>query len=268
MVRKSILITGVYGLVGSVIYKQLQKSPDKFEIFGMDQSSEMSDRVSSEEAIKIPDTHFHQSDLSDIIRLTQLFKGIHTIVHLAADPNTDASWASVLENNICGTYNVLEAAKRAQVARVVVASTIQVSTGHFRLTKPYKHIATGDFDKLPDDFEPLKTTEASWPINLYAASKVFAETLARVYSSSSDLSCLCIRIGAVNARDEHPEHLNSIYCSRNDMGRLAEYCIEAPTSLKFETYYAMSDNKYLWTDMENARNSLGFIPEDRSGYYP
>lgn len=267
MAKKSILITGIYGLVGSVICKQLQKSPDDYDIYGIDQSAGKSDRVSKEEAISLPPTHFSQSGLSDIESLKKKFEGIHTVVHMAADPNTEAPWESVLENNICGTYNVLEASKRANVRRVIVASTIQVSTGHFRRTEPYRHIANGNFDKVPEGFEPLKTTEASWPVNLYAASKVFAETLARVYSSTYDLSCLCIRIGAVNAGDEHPEHLNSLFCSRNDMGRLAERCILAPESLKFEVYYAMSDNKHLWVDMENAKQTLGFVPEDKSSYY-
>lgn len=267
MAKKSILITGIYGLVGSVIYKQLQKSPDDYAVYGMDLSTENSERVSKDEAISLPPTHFFQSDLSDIDSLSKSFEGMHTLVHMAADPNTEAPWESVLENNICGTYNVLEASKRAKVQRVIVASTIQVSTGHFRETEPYKHIANGNFDNVPDGFESLKTTEASWPVNLYAASKVFAETLARVYSSSSGLSCLCIRIGAVNAGDEHPEHLNSLFCSRNDMGRLAEHCILAPESLKFEVYYAMSDNKHLWVDLKNAKQSLGFVPEDTSRYY-
>ncbi len=267
MAKKSILITGIYGLVGSVIYKQLHKSPDNYAVYGVDLSAENSDRVSRDEAISLDPKHFYQSDLSDIESLSKMFEGIHTVVHMAADPNTEAPWESVLKNNICGTYNVLEASKRAKVRRVVVASTIQVSTGHFRRTEPYKHIANGDFDKVPEGFESLKTTERSWPVNLYAASKVFSETLARVYSSSSDLSCLCIRIGTVNAGDKHPEHLNSIYCSRNDMGRLAEHCILAPESLKFEVYYAMSGNKHLWVDMENAKQSLGFVPEDKSNYY-
>jgi NAD+ dependent glucose-6-phosphate dehydrogenase len=266
MAKKSILITGVYGLVGSVIYKSLLKSKDDYELFGMDRSSTMSDRVSEEEAIEVPKAQFFQSDLSDIERLTAIFQGKHSIVHMAGNPNTDANWDSLLENNICGGYHVLEAAKRAGVKRVVLASTIQVSTGYARWVEPYKSIAAGEFDKVPETFDSLKTTDATWPINLYAASKVFCETLARVYSSTSDLSCICLRIGAVNSRDEHPNHLSPVFCSQNDIGRLAECCINAPDSLKFDIFYGMSANKYLWPDIANAEKNVGYKPEDKSGY--
>ena len=266
MAKKSVLVTGVYGLVGSVIYKRLLKSPEAFEVMGMDRSSTMSDRVSPEEAIVVPSDKFVQSDLADIDKLTNIFEGKHTIVHMAGNPNTDAGWDSLLESNISGAYHVLEAAKRAGVSRVVLASTIQVSTGYARFVEPYKYIPTGEFDKVPDNFDPIKTKDATWPINLYAASKVFAETLARVYSSSSDLSCICLRIGAVNSRDEHPKHLRPLYCSQNDIGRLAECCVNAPESLKFDIFYGMSANKYLWPDISNANEAIGYVPEDQSGY--
>jgi len=266
MAKESILITGVYGLVGSIIYKRLLKSPEAFEVFGMDRSSHMSDRVSKEEFIEVPADRFFQSDLADIDRLIKLFEGKDTVVHMAGNPNTEASWDSLLENNICGGYHVLEAAKRAGVSRVVLASTIQVSTGYARFVEPYKYIPVGEFDKVPETFDPIKTTDAPWPINLYAASKVFCETLARVYSSSSDLSCICLRIGAVNSKDEHPKHLSPLYCSQNDIGRLAECCINAPDSLKFDIFYGMSANKYLWPDIANAEKAVGYIPEDKSSY--
>lgn len=266
MAKKSVLVTGVYGLVGSVIYKRLQKSPEAFEVFGMDRSSIMSDRVAPEEAIEVPADKFFQSDLADIDKLTNIFEGKHTVVHMAGNPNTDAGWDSLLENNICGAYHVLEAAKRARVSRVVLASTIQVSTGWARFVEPYKYIPIGEFHKVPETIDPIKTTDATWPINLYAASKVFGETLARAYSSSSDLSCICIRIGAVNSRDEHPKHLSPLYCSQNDIGRLAECCINAPESLKFDIFYGMSGNKYLWPDISNAKKTVGYVPEDQSCY--
>ena len=266
MAKKTVLITGVYGLVGSAIYRRLLKSPEKYEVYGMARRAVPSERVSDVQTLQIPESHFLLSDLSDLKALTQDFEGMDTVVHMAADPNTEAPWDSVLKNNIEAGYHMFEAAKRAGVRRVVCASTIQVSTGHFRNREPYKSIWEENYRQVPDSIEPLKTTERPWPINLYAASKVFAETLARVYSSSSDLSCLCLRIGAVNAEDEITEsRLQSIFCSQNDVARLTEACIQAPDTLKFDIFYGMSQNKYLWTDIENAASHVGYIPADGRG---
>lgn len=267
MGKRSILITGVYGLVGSAIYRQLAKQPDQYEVFGMARRAQPSDRVAAEEAIQVPESHFIKSDLSNLEALAEEFQGMDTIVHMAADPNTEAPWESVLKNNIEVAYHVFEAAKRAGVRRVVYASTIQVSTGYYKWVEPYSDIRAGKYENVPDSFETVKTTDPPWPVNLYAASKVFGETLARVYGSSSNLSCLCIRIGAVSSGDTIVEPFwGPIFCTQNDIGRLAEKCIQAPDTLKFEIFYGMSRNKYSWTDIENAAREIGYRPEDKIGY--
>ena len=266
MVKKSILITGVYGLVGSSIYKRLIEKSGKYEVFGMARRRQASDRVAREEAIEVPDDHFFISDLSDQDGLTSAFQGIDCVVHLAANPNTEAPWESLIKNNMEGTYHVFEAAKRAGVSRVIYASTIQVSTGYVLNVEPYKSIMAGKFENLPESFDPVKTTDTPWPINLYAASKVFGETLARMYSSTTDLSCLCLRIGAVKSMDEKIEKLIPVSCTKNDIARLTECCIQAPNTLKFDIYYGMSNNDYRWVEMENAARNVGYVPEDTISY--
>ena len=161
---------------------------------------------------------------------------------------------------------MFEAARRAGVRRVIYASTIQVSTGWALNVEPYKSIRDGQLENVPESFEPLKTSEVAWPVNLYASSKVFGETLARMYSSTTDLSCICLRIGAVNSMDEKLEHLIHISCTQNDIARLTECCIQAPDTLKFDIYYGMSNNKYLWPDIKNAARNVGYEPEDTFTY--
>lgn len=266
MAKKSILITGVNGLVGNAIYRWLVKQPDKYNVFGLDRQAERSTRVAEGEGMAVPQSHFFQSDLSSIEKLTACFKDIDSVVHMAADPNTEASWESVLHNNMEGGYHVFEAAKIAGVKRVVYASTVQVVTGYARCEEPYKSIAECHFENVPESFEPLKATQRAWPINLYAASKVFGETLAQVYSSSTDLSCLCIRIGSVNSEDEIIPKLIPVSCTQRDISRLAECCIQAPASLKFDIFFGMSRNQHAWTDMENAARKIGYEPIDEIGF--
>jgi NAD+ dependent glucose-6-phosphate dehydrogenase len=266
MAKKRILITGVYGLVGSSIYKLLLSKPDLYDVYGMARRRKRSDRVAEEEAVDIPEDKFFASDLSDMTVLEDAFEGIDTVIHMAADPNTEAPWESVLKNNIEGGYHMFEAARKAGVKRVIYASTIQVSTGWALNVEPYKSIRALEFDKVPDSFDRLKTSEVAWPVNLYASSKVFGETLARMYSSTHDMSCICLRIGAVNSMDEKMDHLIPLSCTKNDIARLTECCIQAPDTLKFDIYYGMSNNQYLWPDIKNAEENVGYVPEDSFRY--
>ncbi|MBH54568.1 MAG: hypothetical protein CMI18_09515 [Opitutaceae bacterium] len=266
MSKRSILITGVYGLVGSSIYRHLISQPTQYEVYGMARRKQSSIRVTKEEAIEIPASHFILSDLSDLESLEIDFAEIDTVVHMAANPNTEAPWESVLKNNVVGTYHVFEAAKRAGVRRVIYASTIQVSTGYALEVEPYKSIRAGNFENVPESFEKLTPEKPNWPVNFYAASKAMGETLARMYCSRSNLSIHCLRIGAVNSMDEKIEKLVPISCTKADIARLAECCIQAPNTVKFEVFYGMSDNDYRWPDLENAKKKVGYVPQDKIGF--
>ena len=263
MARKSILITGVYGLVGSCVYRHLIEKPEQYDVYGMDRNGQTSTRVHKDEVADVPETHFFHSDLSDISVLEQAFQNIDTVIHMAADPNSEAPWESVLENNIEGSYHLFEAAKRAGVRRVIYASSIQVSFGYYFNVEPYKSIREGNYENVPAAFERITSDDPTWPVNLYGASKVFGEALARMYSSTSDLSCICIRMGGVHSKDKVPKPVASNACTRNDMVRLIEHCIQSSDTLDFEIFYGTSNNDLQWTDNKNAAEKRGYVPEDK-----
>ena len=56
-----------------------------------------------------------RADIADFDQMAPAFEGIDAVVHMAGQPSTSASWEEVHEQNIVGTYNVLEAARRAGV---------------------------------------------------------------------------------------------------------------------------------------------------------
>jgi nucleoside-diphosphate-sugar epimerase len=103
------------------------------------------------------------------------FTGQDTVVHLAADPRHTAPWASLLPNNIIGTYNVLQAAQEAGCRRVILASSLHAVLGYGP-----EVVVRGDMPPRPAD--------------LYGASKAWAEALGHVYAQRG-LSVLCVRIG-------------------------------------------------------------------------
>jgi len=263
MERQSILITGVYGLVGSCLYRRLARMPDRYIVHGMDRHRIQSTRVCAEEVAAVPESHFIQADLSDLSILEKAFQGMDTVVHLAGDPNADASWESVRKNNIEGTYHVFEAARRAGVFRVVFASSIHVSFGYFYHSEPYKSIREGRFEKVPQTFDRISASDPTWPISHYGSSKVFGESLARAYSSEDKMSCLCLRLGGVHSMDRVPKSVIPNACTRNDVGRLLEHCIQAKDTIEFEIFYGLSDNDYRWVDIDHAKKKVGYVPQDR-----
>lgn len=263
MSPKKVLITGVAGLIGYATYRWLRRHPERYELYGLDQSRSLSDRVPPDWAFEIPAERFFQCDLLDAAGLDRAVQGMEAVVHLAADP-AGRGWESLLHNNIIGAYNVFEASRLAGVKRIVAASTIQVSTGNMQ-EEPYRAIVEGRTAEVPADFPKVGGLDLPRPRNLYAASKVWSESLAQVYAFSHGMSCLCVRPGWVVAEDRSPRADSAhLWCSQADMAQLIQRCLDAPADLRFAIYYGMSDNQWRWVDLEEARLQVGYQPADRA----
>ncbi len=79
------------------------------------------------------------------------------------------------------------------------------------------------------------------------------------------MSVICLRIGAVNLEDRplSPRQF-SVWCSQRDVAQMVERCIAAPESLRFDIFYAVSDNKWSYRDVAHARDVVGYLPQDRA----
>lgn len=261
---KNVLITGVYGLIGGEVYLALQSQPDRYRVYGLARRRHPSERSSQSRKLEIPDARFILSDMSDLDTLVAAMRDIDVVVHLAADPRADAPWESVLHSNIIGTRNVFEAARICGVERVVYASSVMVSWGYFA-DEPYKSIFEGHYDALsPADIPKITHEWPTRPTDLYPASKVWGEALARVYADTRGLSVICLRIGWVN--DEDAPHTfgwaRAVWCSKRDIVQLVERSIQAPADLRFDIFYGLSNNTWNWVDIEHATDVLGYAPQD------
>jgi hypothetical protein len=77
------------------------------------------------------------------------------------------------------------------------------------------------------------------------------------------MSVLCVRIGRVKDEDRPTSARDrSVWCSQRDVVRMIEACIEAPDRLRFDVFYATSNNRYGYRDLEHARAVLGWSPLD------
>jgi UDP-glucose 4-epimerase len=157
---QQVVVTGAGGFIGSHVVDALIASGRRVT------------------ALDFPGVRMHRSDLSftpatidDVDALTAAFQGQDAVFHLAAVSNVNHAFADPLacvRTNILGTANVLEAARRAGVGRVILASTVWVFNA-----------------AAPDAPEPL-TEETPFTANLtghvYTSSKIAGEMLLADWS--------------------------------------------------------------------------------------
>jgi nucleoside-diphosphate-sugar epimerase len=209
----------------------------------------------------------HQADITDLAAIAPAFEGADVVVHLAAIAGSGAPDADILAVNVTGTYHVLESARRAGVARVVLASSGATVAGYER-DEPWRALATGRYDDLPraggSPAWPVVTHESPVrPTALYGVSKVWGEALGRLYADVHGLSVVCLRIGHVSAGDRPtvPRQF-SVWCSQRDVTRAIALAVAAPDSLRYAVCFVNSRNRWGYRDLDHARTLLGFEPAD------
>ena len=189
-----------------------------------------------------------QCDLSDLDGLKAACDGIDTVIHLAAEPRTFAAWEDLLPNNIVGTYHLFEAAHSQGCRRVIFASTVNAMNG----SVPGQQIRSDD---------PVN------PGNLYGVSKCFGEALCRFYASRHGLSGIAIRIGAFESLESihRPNQRipGTMFVSPKDLCQLLTKCVD-DERLQFAIFQGLSNNRHNHFDISDARELLGYAPEDDS----
>lgn len=239
------LVTGGAGLIGRVLAQRLG---DSFALSSLD----------LREAPALPSI---VADLTDLDRLVAAFRGQDTIVHLAADSHERATWESVLPNNIVGAYHVFEAARRAQVRRVVFASSSHATGGYYQV-EPWRSVVEGRLFDLPAGYPLVDESCAIRPDGVYGVSKAFGEALGSLYADMHGLSSIHLRIGWIREDDDpgHSAFASAIWLSQRDGAQIIRRAIEA--DVHHGVYYATSDNAFKVFSIDRARGELGFSPED------
>ena len=168
--------------------------------------------------------------------------GADAVLHLGGI-STEAPWDDILDVNIHGTATVLEAAVRAGVPRVVLASS-----NHATGMTPVP--AAGG---LPADVAPR-------PDTFYGVSKVAMEALGALYADRHGLDVVSLRIGTCFERPRSTRDL-STWLSFDDCARLVEACLAAPGPLGHRIVWGMSANTGGFVS-HAAGNALGYHPLD------
>ena len=253
--KLNVLVTGLNGVVGQALRGTLEK---RYNLSALSRSG-----VSG-----LPIERNHRADIADFEKLKPAFDNADVVLNLAADggmssaSGMDAGWDSMLRNNIVGTYNVLQAAKESGVSRVILASSGATVNG-YELQEPYKTLVSPEPVDLPSSWEMVNEFSEPKPITLYGVTKLFGEDLGRYFALTSEMSVINLRISSCTAEDNAaPGRAQANWSSYRDLQQLTVKCIEAPQNLKFDIFWATSDNKKLFRDNSHAKKVLGYAPQD------
>jgi uronate dehydrogenase len=202
-------------------------------------------------------------DLTRLRKAQPAFDGVDTVIDLAATPDAGADWDPVYENNMLVTLNVLRAAHRGGVRRVVFASSCHAA-GLYERDDPYRSICNGDYDGLdPHRIPRLRGDVPARPDGPYGVAKVMGEAAGRWYAEEHGLSVICLRLGTVS-RDDRPgwsRHFATLL-SHADLVRLTRCCIEAPQDVRYAIYFGVSANTWRFWDTDEPRDEIGYEPLD------
>lgn len=235
--RKRVLVTGATGNIGSYF---CEHNADRYEL-RMLIHREPDNRSELEKLGEVV-----IGDITDLDQFKNAATGVDTILHLAGDPQPNAEWASLLPLNIVGTYNAFAAARFRGVKRVIYASSIHAVSGY------------------PEDVQ-VKPSDPVNPGDLYGVSKCFGEALARYMAEQEGLSAIALRIGGFQPRSEAEKETGvtmlDAWVSRRDLEQLIRLCIDAE-GIQFAIFNGLSDNRFKRLDITNARELLGYAPQD------
>jgi nucleoside-diphosphate-sugar epimerase len=234
----TVLVTGSAGRIGQAVVRELKTRG--LAVRGLD---------------RVPTPGVEDSvvaDLTDVDAIQRAVQGIGSLIHLAATPDDYDFMTRLLPDNVIGVYQLLEAAHRAGVRRLVLGSSGQVVWWQ-RFRGP-----------LPIEAE-VPPTPRGW----YAATKLFLEAAGRAFAATSDHSVLAVRLGWCPRTREHAEELArtdwgpDVYLSPRDAGRFLACAVTASVSIPFAVLYACSRPVHeVVYDLRPAKDLLGFEPLD------
>ncbi|HET7011934.1 MAG TPA: SDR family oxidoreductase [Anaerolineales bacterium] len=162
------LVTGGAGFIGSHVVHALEAGGASVRVLDNLSTGSRANLEGSSAELVI-------GDITDGAIVAGAVDGVDVVFHLAAMISVPASMQdprSCYQTNVIGSLNLLEAARKAGVRRVVLSSSCAV---------------------YGDSPGPSAETDPPDPRSPYAASKVAMEDLGRLYTSAFGLSSVSLR---------------------------------------------------------------------------
>jgi len=167
------LVTGGAGFVGATLVRRLVATGYRVRVLDNFSTGDPSHLAGV-------DAELVKGDICNAAALDDAIEGMRAVIHLAAAGSVIGSVQDPVMNfevNVLGTFNVLDAARRAGVERVVLASTGGALIG----------------DAAP----PVDERSLPKPISPYGASKLAGEGYAHAFAKTYGVRTVAVRFGNV-----------------------------------------------------------------------
>jgi len=232
---KNILITGPNGYIAKAFINKF-RSDYNLKLFG---------RTCCENAHE-----FIKGDIRNLDDITGASTGVDVILHLAAATTDDANISDYdyFHVNLVGTFNILEAAVRSNVKKVIYASSV-CAVGF----RPTPKLIRENSECKPSD-------------GMYGYSKYLSEKLCECYAEKYKLNIICLRNAMVvpqhnitiPANPFLPHWLGIVHIE--DVIQAYRLAIDNET-VHYGVFHIASNNRYSKFDITRAKKELGFTPQ-------
>jgi len=173
---KTLLVTGGAGFIGSNFIHYMLKSYPECKIVNLDKLTYAGNLDNLEDVADDPRYEFIHGDIRDKDLVSQIYKRVHIVVHLAAETHVDRSILDAGEfvlTDVFGSFVLFESMRDADIELFLHVSTDEV----------YGSRERGFFNEE----DPLN------PSSPYAASKAGADRLAYSYRVTYGLPIIILR---------------------------------------------------------------------------
>lgn len=199
--KKTILVTGAAGFIGSKLVKHLYEDVKDVTVIGIDNMNDYYDVRLKESRLAELSAHpsfvFVRGSIAEKETINQIFDTYHPqiVVNLAAQAGVRYSIINpdaYIESNLIGFYNILEACRHSYdegnipVEHLVYASSSSVYGSN-------KKVPYSTDDKVDN------------PVSLYAATKKSNELMAHAYAKLYNIPCTGLRFFTVYGPAGRPD---------------------------------------------------------------
>ena len=203
-----VMVTGALGVVGTWVLRRLRSLPG-VELCAVDvrEDYSLARELEGDLDLRIADV----GDGEGVEELVAAFRP-DTIIQLAAimDGQADAAPLDAVRINAQGTANVLEAARRHDVGRVVYASS-RAAYGAFVGRRGF-----------PDYVPVREESSTRHPVTLYGLTKLLSEGLGRVYEDHGGPEFVALRFATIYGPGKRARHGPMAFISQLVEGAVLE----------------------------------------------